>query len=29
VPAISSSSVGTACRFNGYDERCKTDPSTR
>jgi hypothetical protein len=23
VPAISSSSAGTACRFNGYDERCK------
>jgi hypothetical protein len=22
VPAISSSSAGTACRFNGYDERC-------
>jgi hypothetical protein len=27
VPAISSSSAGTACRFNGYDERCK--PSRR
>jgi hypothetical protein len=23
VPAISSSSAGTACRFNGYDERCR------
>ena len=23
-PAISSSRVGTACRFNGYDERCIT-----
>jgi hypothetical protein len=23
VPAISSSRAGTACRFNGYDERCR------
>jgi peroxiredoxin len=23
VPAISSGRAGTACRFNGYDERCR------
>jgi hypothetical protein len=28
VPAISSSSVGTACRFNGYDERCTSESET-
>jgi hypothetical protein len=27
VPAISSSRAGTACRFNGYDERCRGSDS--
>jgi hypothetical protein len=27
LPAISSSSAGTTCRFNGYDQRCRAPPS--